>query len=482
MRILLLNPPFFPRFSRSQRSPAVTKSGTLYYPFWLAYATGVLEKAGFEVNFVDAPAQKLSLEYVLKMAKDLHPELIIIDTSTPSIHNDIKVAENLKEVLPECFILLVGTHVSALPEETLVLSKKIDAVARGEYEMTALELADEIRKKDLSLNNIQGLSYRASDTIIHNPNRPPILELDKLPMVSEIYKKYLNIKDYFFAASLYPEVQIFTARGCPFRCFFCLWPQSFQGRKYRTRRPESVLKEFLYIKKNLPEVKAVVIEDDTFTIDKKRVRDICNLLIKHKVNIEWNANVRIDLDIETMKIMKKAGCYLIIVGIETAEQTILDNINKDLKIKDVEDFFNNAKKVGLLVHAAFMAGNPGETRESLNKTLKLAKRFLPDTVQFFPLMTYPGTKAYMWAKEKGYLKINSFKDYLTKDGLHKCVIDLPKLSGKDLQEWCNKSRRSFYLSPRYIFYKIRQMVLRPEHLIRTCKTFTVFIKYILGKS
>lgn len=481
MKVFFLNPPFFPRFSRSQRSPAVTKSGTLYYPFWLAYATGVLEDAGFEVSLIDAPAQRTSLSQTLNMASNFSPELVIIDTSTPSIHNDISVAERLKELLPRSFILLVGTHVSALPQETLELSKKIDAVARGEYETTVLELAEAIRKKVLNIDKIQGISYRKSGTIVHNPERPPIYELDKLPMVSKVYKKHLDIKNYFFAASLYPEVQIFTARGCPFRCFFCLWPQSFQGRIYRTRSPEDVLEEFLYIKNNLPEVKGVVIEDDTFTIDKKRVRAICDLLIKHKVNLKWNANVRTDLDIETMRIMKEAGCYLIIVGIESAEQTILDNINKDIKTTDIKKFFDKAKKVGFLVHAAFMAGNPGETRDSLKKTLDLAKKFLPDTVQFFPLMAYPGTKAYAWAKEKGYLSINSFRDYLTKEGLHRCVIELPHLSGEELEKWCDRSRGSFYLSGRYISYKIGQMLLRPQHLIRTCKTFIIFIKYLLRK-
>jgi len=479
MKVLFLNPPFLRRFSRSQRSPAVTKSGTLYYPFWLAYATGVLEESGFEVSLIDAPAQNLSFTDISKTTKTFSPQLIIVDTSTPSIYNDINIAEKLKELLPDCFTLLVGPHVSALPQETLQSAEKIDAIARGEYEMTTLEIAEGIKKGNLSIDHIEGLSYKRAGVISHNPSRPLLSDLDRLPMLSKVYKKHLNIKNYFFGASLYPEVQIFTARGCPFRCFFCMWPQSFQGKTYRTRSPENVLEEFIYIKNNLPEIKGVVIEDDTFTIDKKRVREICDLLIKNKLNIKWNANVRADLDIETMEIMKKAGCYLIIAGIESAEQTILDNIHKDIKADKIQKFFDNAKKVGLLVHAAFMAGNPGETKESLKKTLDTAKKYLPDTVQFFPLMTYPGTEAYTWAKEKKYLKINSFRDYLTKDGLHRCVIDLPELSNEELQKWCDKSRLSFYLNPRYIFYKIRQMFSNPLHLIRTYKMLTIFTRYIL---
>jgi len=480
IKVLLLNPPFLPGYSRSQRSPAVTKSGTLYYPFWLAYATGVLEQSGFEAKLLDAPADNISHTQAIKIVKDFSPDLLIVDTSTPSIYNDTEVAEKLKESIPECFTALVGPHVSSLPQESLGLSTKIDAVIRGEYDFTVLELAESIKRNDLNLDKITGISYKQSGRVIHNPDRPLISNLDSLPMVSKVYKKHLNIKNYFFSASLYPEVQIFTARGCPFRCFFCLWPQSFQGRAYRTRSPQNVLDEFLYIKQELPQVKGVVIEDDTFTVDKDRVIEICDLLIKYRVNLKWNANVRTDLDIRTMKKMKEAGCYLIIAGIESAEQDILDNIKKDLKASYIKEFFNNAKRLGLLVHAAFMAGNPGETKETLKKNLYLAKKLLPDTVQFFPLTPYPGTNAYTWAKENGYLKINSYRDYLTSEGLHNCVISIPGLPKEELVKWCNMSRKAFYLSPGYLFYKMRRLLLKPRDIIRTYKTFKTFKKYVYG--
>jgi len=482
MKILCLNPPFLPRFSRSQRSPAVTKSGTLYYPLWLAYLTGTLEKTGYEVKLLDAPAQEISREKVLNISRDFLPELIVIDTSTPSIYSDIEVAQNLKKCLNNSFVVLVGTHVSALAEETLKIAQDIDAVVRGEYELTICELAQQIKTNSLKPEEIKGISYRKNGVIIHNPDRPVNQNLDALPFASKVYKEHLDIKKYFFAASLYPEVQILTARGCPFKCFFCLWPQAFQGRIYRKRSAQNVVDEFIYIKNELPQVKAVVIEDDTFTVDKIRVLEICDLLIEKKVGLKWNANVRTDLDIETMKRMKDAGCYLLIVGIENVAQNILDNIDKGLKAANIQKFFDNAKKLGLLVHAAFMAGNPGETENTLKENLRLAKKFLPDTIQFFPLMPYPGTKAYQWAKDNGYLKISSFRDYLTNEGLHNCIIDLPELPREKLVKWCDKSRNSFYLSPRYIFYKIKQMLLRPHDAMRTFKAFLTFRKYILKRT
>ncbi len=479
MKILCLNPPFLPRFSRSQRSPAVTKSGTLYYPLWLAYLTGILEKSGHEVKLLDAPAQGLSHENVLNITREFSPALIIIDTSTPSIFNDIEVAQDLKRCLRNSFVVLVGTHVSALPEETLKIAQGIDAIVRGEYDLTICELAQQIKTNNLKIEDIKGISYQKNETIMHNPDRPINENLDSMPFVSKVYKEHLDIKKYFFAASLYPQVQILTARGCPFKCFFCLWPQSFQGRIYRKRSAQDVVNEFIYIKNELPEVKAIVIEDDTFSVDKNRVLEICDLLIKNKVNLKWNANVRTDLDIETAKRMKDAGCYLLIVGIENVAQHILDNIDKGLKANNIQKFFDNAKELGLLVHAAFMAGNPGETESTLKNNFRLAKKFLPDTIQFFPLMPYPGTKAYQWAKNNGYLRINSFRDYLTKEGLHNCIIELPGLSREKIVKWCDKSRNSFYLSPRYLFYKIKQVLLKPGDAIRTYKAFLTFRKYIL---
>lgn len=477
MKVLLLNPPFFPRFSRSQRSPAVTKSGTLYYPVWLAYAAGALEQKGFEVTLIDAPAQGLEQDAVISLAREFNPALIVLDTSTPSIYNDVSVAEELKRVVSAGFMVLVGTHVSALAEETFRLSPVIDAIARQEYDATLPELARTLEQNG-DLREVFGLSFRRGERIVQNPDRPKITRLDELPFVSAVYKKHLNIRNYFFAASDYPMVQIFTARGCPFRCFFCLYPQTMHGHAYRTRSPENVAAEFAYIREHLPEVREVVIEDDTFTVDTTRVHAICNLLIQQKNTLKWNANVRADLDLDTMKLMKRAGCRLIIIGFETADQAILDNIQKGSRAERWEEFFRNSKHAGLLLHAAFMAGNPGETKETLAKTFALAQRFMPDTVQFFPLMAYPGTKAYAWAKEKGYLRSSRYSDWVTSEGLHSCVLSLPNLSAADVVSWCDTSRRQYYLSLRYLWYKIRQVLFHPAEAQRTIMAFYRFRKYL----
>ena len=269
MNILVLNPPYYQNFSRSQRSPAVIKSGVIYYPIWLAYATGVLEQNGFNVKLVDAPAERYDLERVLEICEDFRPQMIVIDTSTPSIFNDVQVGEQIRKKLGEIFILLVGPHVSALPEESLQISPAINAVTRGEYDYTVLDTAKAVEGKT-DLKKVLGLSFIDDGKIFHNPDRPLIQDLDSLPFVSEVYKRHLKVENYFYSITQYPEVAIISGRGCPYHCTYCVWPQTLTGHGYRKRSVENVAAEFEFIQRELPQVKEVFIEDDTLTVDQRR--------------------------------------------------------------------------------------------------------------------------------------------------------------------------------------------------------------------
>lgn len=315
--------------------------------------------------------------------------------------------------------------------------------------------------------------------IIQNPDAGYIVELDEIPFAAEFIKKHLSVNDYFFAAAAYPSIQIFTGRGCPARCNFCVYPQILHGHKYRLRSAKNVVCEFEYIAKNFPNVKEIVIEDDTFTINKQRVIEICNLLIEKKLNkrFRWLCNARVNLDFETMKIMKKAGCRLIIPGIESASQTILNNIKKGVKIEQVDTYIANAKKAGLLVHACYMVGNCGETKETMEKTLKLAMRLKTDTAQFFPLIPYPGTEAYEWAKTNGYIR-GSYDKYCKEDGTLNCIISLPEVSSKEMVEFCIYARKKYYIRPWYIFHRLWVGLRDFKDLKRSFKAFGIFKKYL----
>lgn len=480
MKILMLNPPFLPKYSRFSRSPAVTKSGTIYFPIWHAYATGLLEQHGHQVRLVDAPAEGLEREDCYKITKEFSPDMVVVYTSTPSIFNDVEIAGHIKDLRPASFIVLAGPHVSALPEESLNMDGRIDAVARREYDMTLVELASILPNRD-ELEKVKGLTFRKKKKIITNPDRDFIQNLDSLPFVSAVYKRHLNIKNYFYAHTRNPVVSFFAGRGCPNRCFFCVYPQVMFGHKYRHRSPENIVEELEYIKNELSEVKEVLIDDDNFTVDQEHVLNICDLIIQKKLKITWTVETRVDLKYDVMVKMKKAGCRLFVPGFESGEQRILDNINKRTTINQSSEFCKNAKKAGVRIHGCFMVGNKGETKETMKKTLEFAKKLNLDTVQFFPLMIYPGTKAYSWAQENSYICADSYRNWLTGEGLHNCVINTDKLSAKELVEFCDKARREFYLRPTYIIRKILDLIINPSEIMRTIKAARVLSKYIFRR-
>ncbi|HIH21455.1 MAG: radical SAM protein [Candidatus Diapherotrites archaeon] len=481
LKILMLNPPFLPKFSRSSRSPAVTKGGTIYYPLWLAYTTGVLEKAGFETMLLDAPAESLSLQETAKKAAEFKPGMVVLDTSTASIYNDVKVAEELKKKLPKAFTVLVGPHVSALPKESLSLSKKISAVAKHEYDYILRDLALELEKKKPRLKKVKGLVFRSGKKISENPDMPFIENLDYLPFVSKVYKKHLNYKNYFYSANLWPEITILTGRGCPHRCTFCVWPQTMSGRAYRHRSVENVVEEFKYIKENFPDVKEIFIEDDTLTANRERVRQLCKSLVEQKVKIAWSCNARADVDLETLQWMKKAGCRLLCVGFESGVQEILNNIKKGTRIETIRQFMKDAKRAGILVHGCFMLGNQGETKETIKKTIEFAKELDPDTAQFFPIMVYPGTESFDFFKQNQCLTTLDFKEWVDSEGMHNTIVSRPGLSAKELVQLCDLGRREFYLRPGYVAKKAVQSITRPGERKRIFKSAKTFAKYLLKK-
>lgn len=484
MKVYFVNPPFkaeYGKFSRENRSPACTRSGTLYYPLWLIYAAAVCEKDGFDIRFLDAPAAPLKEQQAMEviLREGAGTALFVISTSTPSIYSDIAFAEKIKEQYPNAVFLLVGTHPSALPEETLNISDKIDAVARKEFDYIVRDMARALRDGQ-GIEGVQGITYRKDGKIVANPDMPYITELDEIPFAAKFIREHLNERDYFFAAASYPEIQLFTGRGCMAHCNFCVYPQTMHGHAYRLRSPENVVAEFQYIADNFPDVKEVVIEDDTFTAKKERVLKICKLLIEkglHK-RLKWLCNARVNLDYETMKAMKAAGCHLIIPGIESGSQQILNNIKKGTTLKLIEDYIANAKKAGLMVHACYMVGNNGETKETMEETFQLALRLNTDTAQFYPLLPFPGTEAYGWAKTNGYIK-GGYADYVKEDGTINCVLELPNITSQEMVDFCDNARKRYYFRPRYIAHRLWVGLRNPDDLKRSLKAFSSLKKFLL---
>lgn len=479
MRIYLLNPPFLRNFVRCGRwQGGVARGGTLDYPKCLAYATGVLEE-GFDVRLVDAPARKLSREDVIRDVKKFNPDLIVVDSNFSSLSNDIDVTVSLKECTGAKTVL-VGPPTSQFPERILQ-NDGMDVVARFEYDFTLKEIAESLERGN-GFKEIKGITYKENDKIVHNPNREFTTseDLDNMPFVSEVYKKHLIIKDYFLSQSLYPEVQIFTGRGCPYKCTFCSWPVTLMGRKYRARSAGNIADEFEYVQDELPEVKEIFIEDDTFTINKKLVREVCKEIKRRKVNITWSCNARADVDYETMKAMKKAGCRLLIVGYESGSDETLKNIKKGITIEQMKSFTKDAKKARLMIHGDFIVGLPGETKETADKTMKFIKELKPNILQVAVATPIPGTGFYEWARNNGFLLIDNMEESIDEKGYQRCIISYPRFTKEDIENYVDKALKEYYLSPSFIPIAMKNVLRRNGlyELKLMLRAATMFYKYL----
>jgi anaerobic magnesium-protoporphyrin IX monomethyl ester cyclase len=476
----MLNPPFIPRFGRSARWQNAGRGGTLYYPIWLSYATGLLEKAGNDVKLVDAPAKNFDLSYILKDVAKYNPEVVVVDTSFTSLKNDLNVASTIKKILTSATIVGVGPPASQFPQR--MLSEGFDIVARYEYDWTLAELL-EVIEEGTSLESVDGISYKNSNQRVIN-NRDRILstgkDLDKLPFVSETYSKHLGIRDYYLSSSLFPEVQIMASRGCPHQCSFCSWPQTFTGRVYRKRSISNVLNELIWIKQNLKAVKEVVFEDDTFGLGGSWIAKFCRKIIDEKIDIAWNCQVRAGTSLQTLKLMAKAGCRLVIVGFESAEQKILNNVCKGTTISQLTKMATDVRKSGIQLHADFVFGLPGETRETILKTIKFIKKIRPDIVQLSVATPFPGTDFYNYLKNHSYLKIENVDNYLDEKGNQRCIIDYPWLKSGEIEQLVDQALKQYYFSFSYIPTFLRQMTRknRLEEAMRIIKAAISLTQYM----
>lgn len=479
MKIYLLNPPFIENFVRCGRwQGAAARSGGLDYPKWLAYATGLLEQE-HTVKLVDAPASKLYTEDIIDDVKHFQPDLVVVETNFSSIGNDISVTQKIKDACGATTVM-VGPPVARFPDKILQ-ADEIDILALYEYDFTLLDVARAL-EQNISLKDISGISYKENGQIIHNPLREYSTsdDLDRIPFVSSVYKRHLNIKDYSLSQTLFPEVQIFTGRGCPFSCTFCSWPENLMGRKYRSRTADNIVDEFEYIHQNLPEVREIFIEDDTFTVNKSLVLDVCRKITERKLDIIWSCNARATLDYPTMREMKNAGCRFLIVGYESGNDEILKTIRKGVDTQQMRAFTKDAKKAKLMIHGDFIIGLPGETKETAEQTLSFIRELKPNILQVAVATPMPGTKFSDWAKENGYLLVDSLEESIDQRGYQKCIISYPDFTKVDIEHYVKRALKEYYISPSFVPIALSNVLRRHglQEFKIMFKSAKVFLEYL----
>jgi len=460
MNVLLLNPPFVSQFIRSSRWAAVSVSGSSWYPIYLAYCAGLLEKYNHCVKLIDGDVVGLSSEDILHEAKVFNPDICVIYISDKSLSNDINIAEKIKESTG-CFIVLVGPWCSCDYMNIIGGSNKIDSIAVGEFDYTILELAEEKNK-----NSINGLVWKEKNKIYINAPRSPLSseQIDEFPFVTDVYRRHLDISKYFQAPHLFPFIDLFTGRGCSWgKCSFCLWPHTInKGTGYRIGNLDRTIEELFYIKEKMPYVKEIFIQDDTFPA--WRAKDFSNRLLNEKLDIKWSCYARADgsYDFETLQLMKKSGCRCLHVGYESSNPDILKRSNKGITLETMHHFAEMTNRAGLVNHADFIIGLPGETSDTIRTTIKWAKKLKVDSYQFTIPKPYPGTPLYRYLETNGFLK-NGWANY-------------PFLSSEDIESWTKYALKETNMNPSYLI----RMIGKPKEWRRLMRSAIHVLPNIIG--
>jgi hopanoid biosynthesis associated radical SAM protein HpnJ len=445
MRTLFLNPPSFEGFDggAGSRWPASREIESYWYPVWLCYPAGMLPDS----KVVDAPPHKISIQQTVAMAPDY--ELLVLFTSTPGFSVDLKMAEMMKDSNPKLKVAFVGPPVTTEPEKALRASKAIDFVARREFDHQIAGYA-----QGTPLEELPGVSFRKNGTFIHNPEAPAIENLDELPWVTKVYRRDLDITRYNVPFLLHPYISFYTTRGCPAMCTFCLWPQTHSGHRWRLRSTDDVANEVRYALEQFPNIKEIFFDDDTFNYRKERTIELCKKL--KPLNFTWSCTSRVTTDYDTLKAMKDAGCRLLIVGYESGDQQILRNIKKGATIEMAERFTANCHKLGLVIHGDFIIGLPGETPQTIRKTIDFAKRLDTETIQVSIAAPYPGTELYDHMKNNNLITIGSS---MSDDSGHQLPnFSYPGLSPGDLVEWVERFYGEYFFRPRVAWRIVRKAI------------------------
>src|SRR5262245_16175304 len=467
LKTLFLHPPSFEGFDggAGSRYQARREVRSFWYPTWLAQPAALVPGS----RLVDAPPAGLTREDVVPLARQY--DLAVLHTSTPSFAHDVKTAEALKEANPALRIGLVGAHVAVQREQALAASPALDFVTGNEFDFTIEEVA-----RGRPLASVAGLSYRVNGHAARTPERAPLENMDALPFVVDVYHRDLAVKNYFIGYLLHPYVSLYTGRGCRSKCTFCLWPQTVGGQRYRTRSVEHVVAEIPHATRLFPGVKEYFFDDDTFTDDLPRAEAIARGL--GRLGVTWSCNAKANVPRETLRVLRDNGLRLLLVGYESGSQIILNNVKKGIRVDRARHFTREAKALGIKIHGTFIMGLPGETRETIEDTIRFAREIDPDTLQVSLAAPYPGTALYREAREQGWLEVDTLVDG---SGVQAAVIGYPHLGRAEIFAAVEAFYRRFYFRPRKIFAIVSDMVRNPDVGRRRLKEGAEFLRFLASR-
>lgn len=443
MKVLVTNPPW-PGEGYGARSdvrwPHKRTDKYLEYPIYLAYIVAVLEEAGVEVGFIDGVMEEMSIADFSRAVSSTRPDLVVIECSTPSIDYDLETARAVKDSVDGTSVALIGSHATFFHEEILSDNPAVDAICRGEAEMTIKELALSLSSGD-DLRQVKGLSYREGEEVRVNPVRPPIQDLDSLPFPARHIVRHDGYRAAIYSGDC-PTAMV-SSRGCPHHCIYCLWPETLYGHKFRARSAANVVDEMEHVVRDYG-VDEIYFDDDCLTLSKKRVLEMCRLLLKRDVDAKWIVQSRVDtVDREVLTAMKEAGCHYILFGVESGSPRMLEIMKKRISLERVRQAFKDCRELGIRTQAFFLFGVPGETQETVEETIEFAKEIDADSTQFAIVVPHPGTELYETCVEHGWLVYDGWEDFAAENSL----IETDHLTREEVEEARIRAYRRYYFRP-----------------------------------
>jgi hopanoid biosynthesis associated radical SAM protein HpnJ len=467
MRTLFLQAPSFEGFDggAGSRYQAKREIRSFWFPTWLAQPAALVENS----KLIDAPPHRMRLADILPLARDY--DLVVAHTSTPSFASDVKAIEELKSVNPGLKAGLIGAKVAVEADNSLARAPVVDFVARNEFDFTIKDIADGRPWK-----HINGLSYRNADgVLVHNSDRTVLEDMDQLPFVTPVYKRDLKIERYFVGYLKHPYISLYTGRGCKSRCTFCLWPQTVGGHRYRTRSVGHVIDEIKWAKTAFPQVKEFFFDDDTFTDNLPRAEAIAREL--GKLGVTWSCNAKANVPLGSLKVLRENGLRLLLVGYESGNQQILHNIKKGMLVDVARRFTKDCHDLGITIHGTFILGLPGETRQTIEETIRFATEINPHTIQVSLAAPYPGTFLYDQAVQEGWLDAEQ-AELVDESGVQVAPLHYPHLSHSEIFDSVETFYKRFYFRSGKIASIVGEMVMSPAMMKRRLREGVEFFQFL----
>lgn len=459
---LLINPPW------------ISKDRNIWHgikaampPLGLLSIAAFAEREGFKVRVLDLHVERWTMEEFRQALRSIKPRTVGIGMVTATAIAAHRVARIVKEVHPDCTVVVGGVHAEAIPTEAL-RNSAVDIVVRGDGEITFSRiLAGDPRI------GILGISFRRGTHAVHNPAAEVIEDLDAMPMPAY---HMVPMDKYYPAIGAYrrlPAINMLMTRGCPGKCTFCNSAET----KLRARSADRVVDEIAYLKRKYG-IREIQFYDDTFTVLRRNCLRFCRLMKERNLGVSWTAFARADCFNEEMAhALKGGGCHQVMFGVESGDDEILRNIRKPIDRRRTEAAVKLAQRVGIEVRATFMLGNPGETVESMQRTIDYAMLLDPDLALFNITTPYPGTQMFDWAKRNGYLNTEDWGEY----ELSRTIMSLPTVTKDQIQTAYDRAHRDFYNRP-IMFWRRLKRIHNWNHLIDNVHAFCyIVLRHKVGK-